>query len=137
MQIIKMSQKSESRLWKLLRENVTDVHWTRIESWVSPGVPDVNGCASFGEFWIELKVAKNNKVTLSPHQISWLLSRCRVGGNAFVLTKEGRRGPLFLFSGLQAKELATSSILEIEPMVKIEAPYDWDLLLKTIALSCQ
>jgi Holliday junction resolvase len=132
-----MSPKPESKLWKLLRENVTGVHWTRIESWSSPGVPDVNGCASFGEFWIELKVAKNNKIALSPHQISWLISRCRIGGRAFVLTREGRKDPLFLFSGFQARELATSSILEIEPMVKIEAPYDWDILLNRIAVSFQ
>ena len=52
-----MSAKPESRLWKTLRDGLTDVHWTRIESWASPGVPDVNGCAEFGEFWIELKVS--------------------------------------------------------------------------------
>ena len=54
-----MSAKPESKLWHLLRDNITDIHWVRIESWSTPGVPDLNGCAEFGEFWVELKIIKN------------------------------------------------------------------------------
>jgi len=123
-----MSAKPESRLWKVLRDGITDIHWTRIESWSSPGVPDVNGCAEFGEFWIELKIIKNNRVLLSPHQIAWLLTRSRHGGRSFVLAREAGRSPLILFSGEQAKELTDKKISEIEPIVKIPHPYDFDKL---------
>jgi|TARA_R110002012_G_scaffold271673_5_gene456892 Holliday junction resolvase len=127
-----MSAKPESRLWKTLRDGLTDVHWTRIESWASPGVPDVNGCAEFGEFWIELKVIKNNRIKLSPHQIAWHTLRTRIGGRSYILAREAAKTPLILFSGEQAKDLHDKKINEISPMAKIEHPYDWARFRKTL-----
>ena len=66
----------------------------------APGVPDVNGCASFGEFWIELKVAKHNKVALSPHQISFHVLHPE---NTFILVKTKDACRLYL--GKQVREL--------------------------------
>ena len=127
-----MSAKPESRLWNALRDGLTDIHWTRIESWASPGVPDVNGCAEFGEFWIELKVIKNNRIKLSPHQIAWHTLRTRHGGRSYILAREAARTPLILFSGQQAKELHDKKIGEISPMALIEHPYDWPRLRKAL-----
>ena len=127
-----MSTKPESRLWKTLRSGLPDVHWTRIESWSSPGVPDVNACTDFGEFWIELKVIKNNRVKLSPHQIAWHVTRARYGGRSYILAREAGRDPLHLFSGGEAKSLADQKITEISPMAKIGHPYDWAELLAKI-----
>jgi Holliday junction resolvase len=127
-----MSAKPESRLWKTLRDGLTDVHWTRIESWAAPGVPDVNGCAEFGEFWIELKVIKNNRIKLSPHQIAWHTLRTRIGGRSYILAREAAKTPLILFSGEQAKDLHDKKINEISPMAKIEHPYDWARFRKTL-----
>jgi len=132
-----MSPKPESRLWKALRDGVTGIHWVRVESWASPGVPDVNGCGDFGEFWIELKVTKSNRVVLSPHQISWHLTRARYSGRSYILTREAGRDPLFLFSGSQAKDLADNKISQISPMVKIPHPYDWTKLMSTIEKDCR
>jgi hypothetical protein len=129
-----MSVKPESRFWKVLRDGLTDVHWTRIESWASPGVPDVNGCADFGEFWIELKVIKNNRIKLSPHQIAWHITRSRHGGRSFILAREAGRSPLILFSGQQAKELYDKKIGEICPMAKIKHPYDWSMLRNALKM---
>ena len=37
-------KKPESKLWHLLRDGTRGkVHWTRVESWSVPGVPDLNG----------------------------------------------------------------------------------------------
>ena len=127
-----MSAKPESRLWKALRDGVTDVHWTRIESWSSPGVPDVNCCASFGEFWIELKVTKSNRIALAPHQIAWHFKRSRYGGRSYILTREAARDPLYLFSGRFVRELSDNKIHQIEPMVKIPHQYDWEKLMTVI-----
>jgi hypothetical protein len=123
-----MSVKPESKLWRVLRDGITDIHWVRIESWASPGVPDVNGCAEFGEFWIELKIIKNNRAILSPHQIAWHLIRSRYCGRSYILAREAAKTPLILFSGGQAKDLADKKIGEISPIIKIPYPYDWPLL---------
>ena len=131
-----MSVNPESKLWRALRNGVTDVHWTRIESWSSPGVPDVNCCASFGEFWIELKVTKNNRVALSPHQISWHLKRHRFNGRSYILTKERGKAPLFLFSGSFVKELSDKKISEIPCMGEFPHPHDWEKLMVTIQKDC-
>ncbi len=123
-----MSAKPESKLWKSLRDGITDIHWVRIESWSTPGVPDVNGCAETGEFWIELKIIKNKRVGLSPHQVAWHLTRSRYGGRSFILAREAARTPLILFSGEQAKDLVDLKIGEISPIATIPYPYDWSSL---------
>jgi len=127
-----MSPKPESRLWKVLRGGLTGVHWTRIESWASPGVPDVNGCADFGEFWIELKVIKHNRVLLSPHQIAWHVTRTRFGGITYILARAAGKTPLILFSGKQAKLLKDKKIGEIDPIATIKYPYDFDELYEVL-----
>ncbi len=40
-----MGTKPESQLWYKLRDGTKDlgVFWTRLESWASPGVPDLHG----------------------------------------------------------------------------------------------
>ena len=61
--------KAETKLWKLLSKNTPDIHWTRLESWASFGVPDLLGYHdSCGFFLCELKVTKTPKVSFSPHQ---------------------------------------------------------------------
>jgi hypothetical protein len=123
-----MSVKPESKLWRALRDGITDIHWVRIESWSSPGVPDVNGCAEFGEFWIELKIIKNKRIVLSPHQIAWHVTRSRHQGRSYILAREAARTPLILFYGKQAKDLVDLKMGEIPPICEIPHPYDWSLL---------
>ena len=63
--------KPESKLWQLVKKNITAVHWTRLESWAMPGVPDVYGIQEGVSVFVELKVTKSNKITFSPHQIAF------------------------------------------------------------------
>ena len=64
--------KKESDLWKLLKKNTPEIKWTRVESWASPGVPDLIGYHdSCGLFMVELKLAHGPRVVFSPHQILW------------------------------------------------------------------
>jgi hypothetical protein len=53
-----MVTKPESKLWQNLRDNTKDcgVFWTRIESWATPGIPDLHGVVDGHAFWVELKV---------------------------------------------------------------------------------
>ena len=81
-----MSTKPETDLWRTIRDGTAnfDVHWTRVEAWSLPGVPDLNGCMQGIDFWVELKVltTKSDKKfpKWRPHQVAWQTSRTSVGG---------------------------------------------------------
>ena len=61
--------KAETKLWLSLKKNTPKISWTRLESWASFGVPDLLGYEdSCGFFMLELKVTKTHKVSFSPHQ---------------------------------------------------------------------
>ena len=78
--------KPESKFWNSIKQNMSDVHWTRIESWALPGVPDCYGCKDGVMFWLELKTStKVNKAKLSPFQKSWHFSHARQGGRSFIM----------------------------------------------------
>ena len=59
-----MAKNPESKLWKALRDGTRPlgVHWTRMESWASPGVPDLFGVYKGESFWVELKLHKLKSV---------------------------------------------------------------------------
>ena len=123
--------KPESRLWHQLRFNLPDVHWTRIESWASQGVPDCNGCYRGKEFWIELKVSRSNRISLSPFQISWHLARNHVNGVTFILISDPGRRLLELYEGSKVRELRDIG-RRVTPLLKLSSPYDWSKLLASL-----
>ena len=123
--------KPESRLWHQLRSNLPDVHWTRIESWASQGVPDCNGCYRGKEFWVELKVSRSNRINLSPFQISWHLARNRVNGVTFILISDPDRRLLELYEGSKVRELRDIG-RRVTPLLKLSSPYDWSKLLASL-----
>ena len=123
--------KPESRLWHQLRTNLPDVHWTRIESWASQGVPDCNGCYRGKEFWVELKVSRSNRISLSPFQISWHLARNRVNGVTFILISDPGRRLLELYEGSKVRELRDIG-RRVTPLLKLSSPYDWSKLLASL-----
>ena len=46
---------------------------TRLETWATPGIPDVLLCDEKGKFhFVELKATAGNAVDLRPHQVAWL-----------------------------------------------------------------
>lgn len=62
--------KPESKFWQEVKKNTPKIKWTRLESWSSFGVPDLLGYNDFcGFFMCELKIARGNKISFSPHQI--------------------------------------------------------------------
>ena len=105
--IVCMPPTPESRLWKNLRQNTVGypIHWTRLESWSTPGVPDVHGMWEGKSFWIELKIDRNKKVRpnlkklLRPHQISWQTSYSKHGGKVFNLVHRPTPSLLDLYQG--------------------------------------
>jgi len=68
--------KAETKLWKLLSKNTPKINWTRLESWASFGVPDLLGYHdSCGFFMVELKIARAPKISFSPHQKLFHMTR--------------------------------------------------------------
>ncbi len=123
--------KPESKLWHQLRSNLPDVHWTRLESWASQGVPDCNGCFRGKEFWIELKVSRSNRISLSPFQISWHMARYRAGGDTFILISDPDRRLLDLYEGSKVLVLRDEG-RRVTPSLRLSPPYDWTKLLGSL-----
>jgi hypothetical protein len=80
----------ESKFWHEVKKNITQISFTRLETWASAGVPDLLCYNKNGKFFtVELKVTRGEYPILSPHQISF---HVRHPMNTFILQKA--LGPL-------------------------------------------
>jgi len=98
--------KPESKFWQQVKKNTPKIKWTRLESWASFGVPDLLGYHdSCGFFMVELKVAKGNKIHLSPHQI---LFHTTMTKRNFILVRGASSSSVKLYQSSAIHELRTS-----------------------------
>ena len=87
--------KAESKLWRLLKKNTPKISWTRLESWASFGVPDLLGYNdNCGFFMVEMKIARGPKISFSPHQKMFHLTRTN---RNFILLQEPLEGNVKLY----------------------------------------
>ena len=95
--------KNESKFYNEIKKNINQISWIRIENNSLFGTPDLlgyNNNCSF--FTVELKVARGNKITFSPHQIAFHYKHPK---NTFILVKgQDPRHPK-LFEGSKVHEL--------------------------------
>jgi hypothetical protein len=97
--------KQESKFWKLIKKNTPKIQWTRLESWASFGVPDLLGYHdNCGFFLVELKVTKTPKVSFSPHQKLFHLTRTR---RNFILLRDASLGAIKLYESTALPGLLT------------------------------
>tara|TARA_B100000035_G_scaffold48788_1_gene37289 strand:- start:1121 stop:1516 length:396 start_codon:yes stop_codon:yes gene_type:complete len=126
----------EKDLWLLLKNNLTDIHFQRIETGLTgSGVPDVNGCAKGKEFWIELKeIHRGKSLTLRPMQVAWMAKRSAVGGQVFVLARKQDVIKLYHVDGLSgAKELQENPKgFYQKSLVTLIKPYEWGNLYSAL-----
>ena len=127
-----MTQKPETKFYKKLKSLTPEIHWTRFESLVSPGVPDLHGIFPTEweystSFWIELKCSEMKKVHLTPRQISWNFSYNKAGGNNYILVLNLSNRAMYLYSGSAVKELSIAG-LDHSPLIVIREPWDMKLL---------
>ena len=126
----------EKDLWLLLKNNLTDIHFQRIETGLTgSGVPDVNGCAKGKEFWIELKEIHSGKsLTQRSMQVAWMAKRSAVGGQVFVLARKQGVIKLFHVDGLSgAKELQENPKgFYQKSLVTLIKPYEWGNLYSAL-----
>ena len=102
----------ERKLYQKVKKSFSDFSLIRLENNSLHGTPDLLVSNARGHFFtIELKVTKSNKVTFSPHQISFHVKH---PNNTFILVEALDQRCVKLFPG--------SSILELEACgLKLEA----------------
>jgi len=127
-----MPTKPESRLWAQLRDGTKElgVFWTRLESWSSPGVPDLHGITDGCAFWLELKVHRLKSlknIQLRPHQIAWQIRYSGYSGNVWNLVSHPSSRTINIFGGKRAMEIAgqTEKDGPLTPDWCSGTPYDW------------
>ena len=97
----------EKKFWYEIKafnlKNNCELSFTRVENTASWGTPDILGYNLSGNFFtIELKVTKNNKVRLSPHQIAFHVKH---PNNTFILVKALSLNSIKLYEGRYIKDL--------------------------------
>ena len=97
--------KNESKFYHEIKKNLYEISWIRLENSVLLGVADLLGYnVNCSFFTVELKVARGNKITFSPHQIAFHIRHPK---NTFICVKvKGQRSPK-LFEGAKVRELST------------------------------
>ena len=107
--------KNETNFWKYIKQNTPSISWTRLENSSVQGTPDLLGYNKKGRFFtVELKVAKRNKIKLSPHQISFHL---RHSSSSFICIKSPVSCGLKLYEGGQIQALVAGG-LNVEPLAE-------------------
>ena len=119
-------------MYESLREATkTTTHWTRIEAWAGVGIPDVNGAAPFGEFWLENKVESRKAIQpvslWRPAQIAWQTRRAAFFPNVFNLVSRPRAEVVEIFSCSKLLDLVSNA--ETPPDLVLAAPVKWQDLL--------
>jgi hypothetical protein len=116
-----------------MKKSPQNLTWTRLESWVMAGVPDVLLQDKKGKFhFVELKQTTGKKVNLSPHQVSWLSTYQK--GSVWILIKKQATQTLpekfFLYHGSKARDLVFDG-LNLEPDYCSEN-IDWEFVFGLI-----
>jgi len=95
--------KPETKFYGNVKKNIKNISWIRIENLAVPGTPDLLGYNNNGVFFtVELKYTKTNKITFSPHQISFHVKH---PNNTFILVLDACSMLPKLYEGSRIREL--------------------------------
>ncbi len=95
-----MSKKPETLFSNQLIKNLNKVFWTRIENKHGGGIPDLYGTYNNKSAFLELKIkTKQNKVIISPLQISWNYKHFSHNPINYYLVNDPRRDVIELYDG--------------------------------------
>lgn len=108
---------------------------TRLETWATPGVPDVLICDEKGKFhFVELKATAGRAVDLRPHQVAWLSRHNKASVWVLVLKLKTKTKPqeVRLYPGNKAMDLKLTG-MDVEPLYLGEGDkIDWETILGLI-----
>lgn len=121
---------SDGGLRPLFRQKFRQWQWTSIETAFSAsGVPDSEFCTPTGiSGWVEFKKTNIYYVKIKPFQVSWLMRRCRYGGNAWIAVRRLRQDTdeLWLMFGDQAEALHYEGLEGISGWCWSGGPSNWN-----------
>ena len=129
-------------VWHPLRNHSPEVDWCRLENLVGTGMSDANGCLNGVDVWVENKLIHGNRIKFQPQQPAWIYRRVAHGGRVFILARKD--GAMYLWHGVQVLRLVGpnptvsksgdiyADIRNIAPVLKLEEPFDWLLLLRAL-----
>jgi hypothetical protein len=101
-----MSKKPETLFSNQLIKNLNQVFFTRIENKHGGGIPDLYGTYNNKSAFLELKIkTKQNKLIISPLQISWNYKHFSHNPINYYLVSDPRRKVVELYAGDQGREL--------------------------------
>ena len=101
-----MSKKPETLFSNQLIKNLNQVFFTRIENKHGGGVPDLYGTYNNKSAFLELKIkTKQNKLIISPLQISWNFKHFQQNPINYYLVNDPRRAVIELYDGNKGREL--------------------------------
>ena len=99
-------------------------------------MPDVYICMDGVPLWVELKIIKNNRVSVSKSQIAWHSAHNRCGGVSFFLLHDPCQGDLYLFGGASTLDLGASCVSDLRPAALfIGSMRDLVKVLRPVALA--
>ena len=122
----------ESTFLKNVKSITPNIFWTRIETYGTPGIPDLLGVFISKKynknisFWCELKLTKVNRLDLSPFQISWNLKRYSLCQDNFIMAKGVEERAIYFWPGSLARELSVN-FKEVEPLFTVHQPWTHEL----------
>ena len=101
-----MSKKPETLFSNQLIKNLKEVFFTRIENKHGGGIPDLYCTYNNKSAFLELKIkTKQNKVLISPLQISWNYKHFLHNPINFYLVKDPRHDVIELYDGNKGRDL--------------------------------
>ena len=101
-----MSKKPETLFSNQLIKNLNQVFFTRIENKHGGGIPDLYCTYNNKSAFLELKIkTKQNKVIISPLQISWNYKHFSHNPINYYLVDDPRHKRIELYGGDQGREL--------------------------------
>ena len=134
-----IGKRREAAFWDQLKKQIAKLrpNWLteRIESWATPGFPDVFLEDDRGVYHtIELKHCITPHVDLSPHQVSFHSRHKK--GSSWILVKysphgAGRAYALMLYHGSQAVDVRMEG-LSTNPVLELDSPASWEPLFQRI-----
>ena len=117
-----------------LKKSSRKISSTRLETWATPGIPDVLLCDENGKFhFVELKATSGNAVDLRPHQVAWLSNHKNASVWVLVKKLQTKNAPeqIFLFHGRDAVDLKLEG-LKVEPIIHQKEKFDWEDIFRLI-----
>jgi len=135
-----MASTPEGRFATKLRSNCQKIHFLKMDSWSTPGIPDLYGLYEHeetklpGTFWAELKCTKINKLGLSPQQVAINLKLSEYNIPNYILAESLSLRQLKIFPGFVVQDASTDGFKSKSHVACFKQPYPWKEIEKSLML---